>query len=68
MNCNSCNGCDIEVFGLSYSSLYDAERFGVLNIGTPSKPTGDGGYGSHKLQKCECAKNIYNQIPDPKLF
>ena len=36
VNCNSCNGCDIEVVAC-LTPLYDAERFGVLNIGTPKQ-------------------------------
>ena len=36
VNANSCNGCDIEVLAC-LTPLYDAERLGVLNIGTPKQ-------------------------------
>jgi Ni,Fe-hydrogenase III small subunit len=33
-DCSSCNGCDIEVLA-ALTPVYDAERFGVINIGNP---------------------------------
>ena len=33
-NCHSCNGCDIE-FLACLTPLYDAERFGIIHVGTP---------------------------------
>lgn len=65
VNCNSCNGCDIE-FLACLTPLYDAERFGVLNIGTPKQADILVVTGSVNYKNIDVLKNIYNQIPDPK--
>lgn len=31
-DCNSCNGCDIEIF-VMLIFVYDVERFGIINVG-----------------------------------
>jgi ech hydrogenase subunit C len=66
VNCNSCNGCDIEVVAC-LTPLYDAERFGVLNIGTPKQADIMVVTGSINYKNVNVLKNIYNQIPDPKV-
>ena len=66
VNVNSCNGCDIEVVAC-LTPLYDAERFGVLNIGTPKQADIMVVTGSVNYKNVNVLKNIYNQIPDPKV-
>jgi ech hydrogenase subunit C len=66
VNCNSCNGCDIE-FLASLTPLYDAERFGVLNIGTPKQADIMIVTGSVNNKNKAVLLNIYEQIPSPKV-
>lgn len=66
VNCNSCNGCDIEVIAC-LTPLYDAERFGVLNVGTPKQADIMVVTGAVNYKNVNVLKNIYNQIPDPKV-
>lgn len=65
VNCNSCNGCDIELLAC-LTPLYDAERFGVLNIGTPKQADIMVVTGSVNYKNLDVLKNIYNQMPEPK--
>lgn len=65
LNCNSCNGCDIELLA-SLMPMYDAERFGVVNIGGPKQADILVVTGSVNYKNIDVLKNIYNQIPDPK--
>jgi ech hydrogenase subunit C len=65
VNCNSCNGCDIELLAC-LTPLYDAERFGVINIGSPKQADVMVITGSVNHKNIEVLKNIYNQMPDPK--
>ncbi|MBP2145576.1 ech hydrogenase subunit C [Methanofollis sp. W23] len=63
---SSCNGCDIEVLAC-LTPLYDVERFGIINTGNPKHAdvfviTG----GINELNR-KVVKNIYEQIPDPKV-
>lgn len=64
-DCNSCNGCDIEILAC-LTPLYDVERFGVLNVGNPKHA--DilivSGSVNHKSQRV--LRNIYNEMPEPK--
>lgn len=66
VNCNSCNGCDIEVLAC-LTPLYDAERLGVLNVGTPKQADIMVVTGAVNYKNVNVLKNIYNQIPDPKV-
>ncbi|HII91946.1 MAG TPA: NADH-quinone oxidoreductase subunit B family protein [Methanosarcina sp.] len=66
VNCNSCNGCDIEVIAC-LTPIYDAERFGVLNIGTPKQADIMIVTGAVNYKNVNVLVNIYNQIPDPKV-
>jgi ech hydrogenase subunit C len=65
MNGNSCNGCDIEVLAC-LTPLYDAERLGVINIGTPKQADIMVVTGSINYKSVDVLLNIYNQMPDPK--
>ncbi|NYT16385.1 MAG: NADH-quinone oxidoreductase subunit B family protein [Methanomicrobiales archaeon] len=63
---SSCNGCDIEVLAC-LTPLYDVERFGILNTGNPKHSDIFVVTGGVNEQNREVIKNIYEQIPDPKV-
>jgi len=65
MNCSSCNGCDIELLAC-LTPLYDAERLGVLNIGTPKQADIMVITGSVNSKSIDVVLNTYNQMPEPK--
>jgi ech hydrogenase subunit C len=65
MNCNSCNGCDIELLAC-LTPLYDAERLGVINIGTPKQADIMVVTGSVNHKSVDVLLNVYNQMPEPK--
>jgi ech hydrogenase subunit C len=65
VNCNSCNGCDIEVFAC-LTPLYDAERLGVLHIGSPKQADVMVVTGSVNHKNIDMLLNVYNQMPEPK--
>jgi ech hydrogenase subunit C len=65
-DCGSCNGCDIEILA-SLTPLYDVERFGIVNMGNPKHAdillvTGPANHRNHRV-----LRNLYEQMPDPKL-
>ena len=66
VNANSCNGCDIEVLAC-LTPIYDAERLGVLNIGSPKQADIMLVTGSINSKNIDVVLNIYNQIPEPKV-
>lgn len=64
-DCGSCNGCDIEVLA-ALTPKFDAERFGIVNIGDPKQAdllivTGPANKRNHKV-----LRNLYDQMPRPK--
>ncbi len=63
---SSCNGCDIEVLAC-LTPMYDVERFGILNTGNPKHADIFVVTGSVNEQNIEVVKNIYNQMPEPKV-
>jgi len=63
---SSCNGCDIEVLAC-LTPLYDVERFGIINTGNPKHADIFVVTGSVNEQNREVIRNIYNQIPEPKV-
>lgn len=63
---SSCNGCDIEVLAC-LTPLYDVERFGIINSGNPKHADVFLVTGSINEQNKDVIKNIYDQIPDPKV-
>jgi len=63
---SSCNGCDIEVLAC-LTPLYDIERFGIINTGNPKHADIFVITGSINEQNIEIVKNIYNQMPHPKV-
>ena len=63
---SSCNGCDIEVLAC-LTPLYDVERFGIINTGNPKHADILVVTGSVNEQNREVIRNIYEQMPQPKV-
>ncbi|MCK9583160.1 MAG: NADH-quinone oxidoreductase subunit B family protein [Endomicrobiales bacterium] len=63
---SSCNGCDIEVLAC-LTPMYDIERFGIINTGNPKHADIFLVTGSVNEQNKSVIKNIYNQMPEPKV-
>ena len=63
---SSCNGCDIEVLA-ALTPMYDVERFGIINTGNPKHADILVITGSINEQNIEVVKNLYNQMPEPKV-
>ncbi len=64
-NCNSCNGCDIELLAC-LSPLYDLERFGIIHVGNPKHADVLIVTGSVNHRNARVLKNVYDQMPEPK--
>lgn len=62
----SCNGCDIEVLA-TLGPTYDPERFGLVNTGNPKHADIFLVTGSVNEQSIAVVKNIYSQMPEPKV-
>ena len=62
----SCNGCDIEVLAC-LTPRFDVERLGVMNTGNPKHADIFLITGSINHQSVEVVKNIYSQMPEPKV-
>ena len=62
----SCNGCDIEVLAC-LTPAYDVERFGIINTGNPKHADILLITGSINEQNKTVVRNIYEQMPDPKV-
>jgi len=65
-DCGSCNGCDIEVLAC-LTPLYDVERFGIVNHGNPKHADILLVTGAGNPRNARVLKNLYNQMPDPKV-
>lgn len=65
-NGSSCNGCDIEVLA-ALTPMYDLERFGIINTGNPKHADVLLLTGSINEQNLEVVRNLYAQMPDPKV-
>ncbi len=63
---SSCNGCDIEVLAC-LTPLYDVERFGIVNTGNPKHADILLITGSVNERNVEIVRNLYEQMPDPKI-
>ncbi|MGI6684077.1 MAG: NADH-quinone oxidoreductase subunit B family protein [Bacillota bacterium] len=63
---SSCNGCDIEVLAC-LTPVYDVERFGIINTGNPKHADIFLITGSINEQNRKVIKNIYQQMPNPKV-
>ena len=65
-DCGSCNGCDIETLAC-LTPVYDVERFGIINVGNPRHADVLVVTGTVNPRNAQILKNIYSQMPDPKL-
>ena len=63
---SSCNGCDIEVLAC-LMPMYDVERFGIINYGNPKHADVFLVTGSVNEQNKDVIKQIYDQMPEPKV-
>ena len=66
LNTGSCNGCDIEILAV-LTPRYDAERFGIMLVGSPRHADVLLVTGPVGRQMVSKLKRIYEQTPDPKL-
>jgi ech hydrogenase subunit C len=65
-NASSCNGCDIEILA-ALTPVFDVERFGIVNTGNPKHADILLVTGSINAKNIEPLKNVYAQIPEPKV-
>ncbi len=65
-DCSSCNGCDIEILAC-LTPIYDVERFGIINTGNPKHADILLVTGGVNHRNRHVLKNIYEQMPDPKV-
>ena len=63
---SSCNGCDIEVLAC-LTPVYDVERFGIINTGNPKHADIFLITGGINTQNESVVKQIYDQMPAPKV-
>jgi ech hydrogenase subunit C len=63
---SSCNGCDIETLAC-LTPLYDVERLGVINTGNPKHADIFVVTGAVNDQSQDVIRNIYHQLPEPKV-
>ena len=63
---SSCNGCDIEVLDC-LTPKYDIERFGIINTGDPFQADILLITGGVNSQTESVVKQIYSQMPEPKV-
>ena len=62
----SCNGCDLEVLA-SMTPMYDLERFGIINAGSPKHADMFLVTGAINELAFQVIKQIYDQMPRPKV-
>jgi len=63
---SSCNGCDIEVLAC-LTPGFDVERLGVINTGNPKHADIFLVTGAVNPQSNTVIRNIYKQMPEPKV-
>ncbi len=65
-DCGSCNGCDIETLAC-LTPVYDIARFGIVNVGNPRHADVLIVTGTVNPRNAVILKNLYDQMPTPKL-
>ena len=65
-NCNSCNGCDIELLAC-LTPMYDVERFGILHAGNPKQADILVVTGSVNFKNAPVLRQIYSQMREPRV-
>ena len=63
---SSCNGCDIETLAC-LTPLFDVERLGIINTGNPKHADIFVVTGAVNEQSKTVIRNIYEQMPEPKV-
>ena len=63
---SSCNGCDIEILAC-LTPLYDVERFGMVHTGNPKHADVFLVSGGVNTQSSAVIKQLYEQMPHPKV-
>lgn len=66
VNTGSCNGCDIEIIA-ALTPRYDVERFGIKLVGSPRHADVLLVTGPVTRNMAPKLKQIYEQVPDPKM-
>jgi membrane-bound hydrogenase subunit mbhJ len=66
LNTGSCNGCDIEILA-ALTPRYDAERFGIVLVGSPRHADVLLVTGPVTRQMESRLKRVYAQVPEPKM-
>lgn len=66
LNSGACNGCDIEIIA-SLTPLYDVERFGILEKGSPRHADIIVVSGPVTRHSSSRLKRVFDQTPDPKV-
>lgn len=66
VNCGSCNGCDSEILSM-FSPTYDAESMGISYTGSPKHADVLVVTGFGNTKALEVLKNIYGQMPTPRM-
>jgi len=61
-----CNGCDLEILAC-LTPRYDVSRFGVMSTGNPKHADVMLCVGPVTLKYKDIIKNLYDQMPDPKV-
>ncbi len=65
-NCNSCNGCDIELLAC-LTPMYDVERFGILHAGNPKQADILVVTGSVNFKNAPVLRQLYSQMREPRV-
>jgi len=66
LNCSSCGGCDMELLACM-APVYDAEHLGIVNVADPKHADVLLVTGCVNKKSAAVLKNVYEQIPNPKL-
>jgi membrane-bound hydrogenase subunit mbhJ len=64
--CGGCNGCDIELIA-ALTPLYDIERFGALQKGSPRHADILAVTGPVTVQIKDRLRRIFSLVPEPKI-
>jgi formate hydrogenlyase subunit 7 len=66
VDCGSCNGCELELTG-AFSTVYDAERFGVRMVASPRHADGLIATGVVTRNMHEPLLNTLSSVPEPRV-
>jgi Ni,Fe-hydrogenase III small subunit len=66
VDCGSCNGCELEIAG-AFSSVYDAEQFGVRVVASPRHADGLITTGVVTRNMLQPLLNTLRSVPEPRV-